>query len=378
MSPEPLPSPARRGRVSPRPQLALALLILLCVPFLLTGAGLASADSRQLSERACEDLYKKWHRDYAAEDDERQRNAYAAAAQFVPACRGHRMFSYVEKWKYRYEENVLGYSDPVPTPSPVTRGGPTPTPTPRPEPVLRTGRYYALVIGINNYKHLQALTTAVNDARVVAAELESRYGFERPKLLLDADSEAIIEAINDFEGVLEENDSLLIYYAGHGYDDKRANSTYWLPANAKRTTRAAWIQTDVITSNIRPLKSKHVLIVSDSCYSGRFLYRDTNPTVGLSTNRAMFLGRMYSDKSRSLMSSGGDQPVLDDGGGGHSVFANAFLHALRNIGETQFTAFELFVKVRERVVGNSRQVPLYGVLQDSGHDGGDFIFTRRN
>ena len=39
------------------------------------------------------------------------------------------------------------------------------------------GRYFALVIGNNEYKHFPVLKTAVNDARVIAGLLEHRYGF---------------------------------------------------------------------------------------------------------------------------------------------------------------------------------------------------------
>lgn len=47
------------------------------------------------------------------------------------------------------------------------------------------GRYHALVIGNNAYKHLPRLVTAVNDAEAVADILRTRYGFE-VTLLLEA------------------------------------------------------------------------------------------------------------------------------------------------------------------------------------------------
>jgi len=40
------------------------------------------------------------------------------------------------------------------------------------------------------------------------------------------------------------------------------------------------------------------------------------------------LARMTRKRSRTAMVSGGLEPVLDSGGGGHSVFAKAFLAAL--------------------------------------------------
>src|ERR1700741_4575570 len=49
---------------------------------------------------------------------------------------------------------------------------------------LTNGKYYALVIGINDYKPpLARLKTAVNDARSVGNLLQQRFGFEVTYLL---------------------------------------------------------------------------------------------------------------------------------------------------------------------------------------------------
>ena len=94
------------------------------------------------------------------------------------------------------------------------------------------GNYYALVIGNNNYKYLEKLETAQKDARNVAEILKLRYGFDT-NLLLDADRDAILDAINDFRGILKQDDQFLIYYAGHGSFDKIASKAYWLPVDAQ-------------------------------------------------------------------------------------------------------------------------------------------------
>ena len=79
-----------------------------------------------------------------------------------------------------------------------------------------------------------------------------------------------------------------------------------------------------------------------------------------------------------LMASGGNEPVADGGGSGHSIFADSFLKALREIDTSVFTADELFYQnIRSRVAGRSDQVPEYSEIRNSGHYGGDFIFMRR-
>ena len=57
------------------------------------------------------------------------------------------------------------------------------------------GRYYALVIGNNQYEHLPALKTAVNDASVVADLLRRDYGFE-VELLLNATRDQLVDQLN--------------------------------------------------------------------------------------------------------------------------------------------------------------------------------------
>ncbi len=83
---------------------------------------------------------------------------------------------------------------------------------------------------------------------------------------------------------------------------------------------------------------------------------------------------MATDRSRILIASGSLEPVSDEGGAGHSVFARALLTRLEDRREPAFTSSELFAPVQESVVGNSMQAPQRLVIQNSGHQGGDFVF----
>src|SRR5215471_7879323 len=93
---------------------------------------------------------------------------------------------------------------------------------------LEPGTYYALVIGNNNYKYLTKLQTAVNDAKEVAQTLHDIYGFS-VKVLYDATRDDILTALVEYRKALPVRSNLLIYYAGHGYEDRVAESAYWLP-----------------------------------------------------------------------------------------------------------------------------------------------------
>ena len=98
------------------------------------------------------------------------------------------------------------------------------------------GRFFALVIGNTGYAHFPKLNTADDDAKAVAALLKDAYGYE-VKVLLDGTRSQIIDAIEAMRGTLSPNDNLLIYYAGHGWLDTKAERGYWLPVDAKPTAR---------------------------------------------------------------------------------------------------------------------------------------------
>lgn len=241
-------------------------------------------------------------------------------------------------------------------------------------PPASPGAYYALVIGINDYHNLPKLDTPVSDAKAVKEVLESRYGFQ-VQLLADATRYQILSALSEYRAKLHENDSLLVYYAGHGQYDPQALKGYWLPVDAERDDDANWIIADQITSGVRALQARHVLVVSDSCFSG-MLTRSAGATMRpLAPSR--YLEKMQAGKSRNLMASGGNEPVADGGAPGHSVFANALLQGLGDMEEGSFTALDLFnTFVQRRVVGGSEQVPEYVPIPNSGDEEGDFVFFR--
>ena len=88
-------------------------------------------------------------------------------------------------------------------------------------PLQPDGTGWAVVIGINTYRHpeIPALSYAVNDARSVAAAL-ARLGYtsERIFLLLDAQAtrQGIENVLYDRLRAAGTNDRLFVFFAGHG------------------------------------------------------------------------------------------------------------------------------------------------------------------
>lgn len=326
----------------------------------------------QLKE--CASLYKTYK-------DNRTTNptlAYESAKEFLKRCPNSDPD--LKKWTDAYEKDAL---TPSAQQSEPAQGTAASLPTGRDQSLADSslanvivGRYYALVIGNNSYQFVPHLKTAVADARVIESTLREQFGFQT-KLLLNATRQEIFQAISYYRQNAVSSDNLLVYYAGHGHFDRDAEKAYWLPVDARREDAANWISADDITSNLKAVPARHVLIVSDSCYSGT-IYRGLGLAATETVERDRFIKKMMAGKSRTLMSSGGNEPVSDGGGDGHSVFGRVFLNGLAKIERASFTASELFrAFVQEQVAGNANQTPEYNPLRNSGHEDGDFVFIRK-
>jgi uncharacterized caspase-like protein len=231
------------------------------------------------------------------------------------------------------------------------------------------GDYYALVVGNDAYLNVTPLKTAGNDAQAVAALLTEAYGF-KVKLLLNATRTQMLDAFDEYRQTLRESDNLLIYYAGHGYLDSDSDRGYWIPVDADNHRRANWLSNSDVADTVRAVRANHVLVIADSCYSGTL-------TRGLSVMGTAVddYTRLAQKRARTALSSGGLEPVEDAGGGGHSVFAKAFLAALAaNKGVEDMS--DIFPGLRREVMLASPQTPRYGDIRQAGHDGGDFIFVK--
>ena len=244
---------------------------------------------------------------------------------------------------------------------------------------INFGNYHALVIGIDHYKWLPQLRNADNDAKGVAELLKDKYHFNVVSLM-DATRSDIISALDDIRMNLTAEDNLLIYYAGHGFLDNAADEGYWLPLDAKEDSTLNWISNGTITAAIKAMEAKHVIIVADSCYSGKLIRSIRSPfSRGVSVRKKRsYYETIAAKRSRTVMCSGGLEPVEDgDILSRHSVFASAFMDVLTN-NNGVMDGTQLFSKLRRPVVLNADQTPEYSDIRKAGHDGGDFLFVPHN
>lgn len=244
------------------------------------------------------------------------------------------------------------------------------------------GGYHALIIGNNDYQYLPKLDTPINDAKALARVLRDRYGFET-RLLLDASRYDLLKALNEYRKTLTEKDNLLVYYAGHGTLEKVTQRGYWLPVDAELENTANWVSNQDITDILRIMSAAHVMVIADSCYSGALTRSSVaRLEAGMTPEKkAEWIKMLLKARSRVALTSGGLNPVLDGGGGGHSVFAKALIQALEN-NRRIVESFRLYTEVSALVADaakdqNFHQVPEFSPIRHAGHEAGEFFFVPR-
>ena len=170
---------------------------------------------------------------------------------------------------------------------------------------------------------------------------------------------------------VKENDSLFLFYAGHGHlDTKLTKKGSWIPVDGGEDElyQENWISNDVIRSVLDNLKSKHVLLISDSCFSGDIL--DTKRGA-VDPNTNDYFKRAYQKVSRQILTSGASETVSDN-----SNFARALKTFLRYNNKPLVDPLMIFNDVRVEAAKNS--TPMFGFIPNSNHqEGGSYLFFKK-
>jgi len=233
-------------------------------------------------------------------------------------------------------------------------------------------KYYALIIGNNDYDKLEDLDNAVNDAQDLEKVLREKYGFETT-LLTDKKSDDTFDAIINFTKNRDKQDNILIFYAGHGQLVKKQKRGYWLPTDAGATQDSKWISNLNIKDLIGASDAKHILLIVDSCFSGS-LMRGSGENKSVEKLTATSIKRLQVKKTRLVITSGGNEEVADGiGDSKNSVFAEPLIKALKE-NNSVVRSIELFQTVQNYVINNANQTPEHSLIHGTGHNGGEFLF----
>ncbi|MCP4408105.1 MAG: caspase family protein [Gammaproteobacteria bacterium] len=251
--------------------------------------------------------------------------------------------------------------------------------------VIDRGRYWALLISNQQYTHgWNALETPHHDVDHLKQVLINNYRFDQTRVVVvkDATRQAMVEALDRMHDKVKGNDSLLIYFAGHGHQDKGyGGKGFWIPVNGlspyakDKPPRSTWLPNSQVHDILQASRAKHILLISDSCYSGTFKTRSGGGPSSYAANLDFFY-KLAAKNSRRAITSGDLEPVSDSGAEGHSIFAYHLIKALEQKGRA-LNAKALFENLRNPIVKDAKQTPQYFTIKEAGDKGGDFIFAPR-
>ena len=240
------------------------------------------------------------------------------------------------------------------------------------------GEYYALIIGIDSYDGAwQPLNNAVRDARTIKETLESKYKVDYFRTLYneEASRENIIKAFEWLMKAAKDNDNVLIYYSGHGEYVRNIDKGFWVPADASSSSVSNYISNADIQTYLSGINSKHTLLISDACFSGD-IFRGKTVSIPFEDSERYY-NTVHNRMSRSAITSGGIEPVMDGGRDGHSVFAYYLLKALQQNDKKFFDASQLYGAIKIPVINNSEQSPKFEPIKNTGDEGGQFNFIQK-
>ncbi len=253
------------------------------------------------------------------------------------------------------------------------------------------GNYYALLIAVQHYDYAPCtgnLKYPIQDIQRLREVLAEHYVFEPDKIytLINPTRRDIIRKLFELADKLNDTDNLLIFYAGHGHKDERNGKGYWIPrdacyinpANRKchpekavlgqkkpENTPETWLSHADVRDWVARIKTKHTLLITDSCYGGTFAVLRRGDTENLPPEE------QYKYPSKRFMSSGNTHESVDD----KSDFLEFLIDCLRQ-NSCHLSAHTVY----ESIIGKKlKTTPLYKDLADSGSNdkNGHFIFIRR-
>jgi uncharacterized caspase-like protein len=174
---------------------------------------------------------------------------------------------------------------------------------------------------------------------------------------------------------------VLVFFAGHGVTRRLPSGKslgYLVPVEAdQQSYQSQAISMTNFQDVSEAIPAKHILFVTDACYSGVAL---TRGGAGGQSGLA-YLREVTRRTVRQVLTAGGaDQEVADNGPGGHSIFTWALMQGLEGkadlSGDGFITASELAAYVGPTVSSLSQQTPAFGNLV--GSEGGEFVFELRH
>ena len=199
---------------------------------------------------------------------------------------------------------------------------------------------HAIVIGIEEYQQkLPKADFAAHDARIVGQYLTKALGYPEENVVVLLNDQATKTSIEKFvEGWLanraEKDDSVLIYFSGHGAPNPKTRHAYLVPYDGDPAfVEQTGYPLERLYDRLAALPAKEVVVVLDSCFSGAggrsVIAKGMRPIVTEVENPMLANGRAVV-----LAASTGQQVSSTYDTKGHGLLTYFFLKGLQGEGDT--------------------------------------------
>ncbi|TAH40567.1 MAG: caspase family protein [Bacteroidetes bacterium] len=239
---------------------------------------------------------------------------------------------------------------------------------------ISQAKYYALIIAEENYQMTQYnLKYPKRNADSLYSVLTTKYNFPKSNCVLLNNSPTRTEIFTELDKFvkLRKNDNLLIFFAGHGLYDKGSGRGYWLTSDYSGNLSNTISNLD-LSGYLKKIKSHHILVISDACYSGSIFNLKPDET----GSRAPTMNDIYARKSRQALTSGELEKVPDK-----STFFESLMSFLNSNESAYVQLPHLVLNLEKNLMdfhGTSiLHKQIYGRLSDCEDYGGEFIFMRQ-
>ena len=234
---------------------------------------------------------------------------------------------------------------------------------------------YALIIGIDKYENVQNLNYAVKDAESIQDILVNTFNFPEGNITLlkneEANKQAILKAFSDLAKTAENNDRVLIYFAGHGKTlelTEGGERGYLLPVDGNEDLYLSSIGMDELEKLSEMSRAKHMLYLVDACYGGLAAI-SSRGSRGLDvTSTPNYIEKITRNRGVQIITAGGkDEEVQEKAKWGASAFTFNLKRGLKDgnadlNSDGYITANELGLFLSEKVTidSDNQQTPQYG------------------
>lgn len=232
--------------------------------------------------------------------------------------------------------------------------------------------YHAVLIACSDYKgnKWKPLPSTIEEAKSYKKILIEKYGFETGNIVevYNKDRREILNILSSKLQSLTVNDNIIILFAGHGTYIKKEGADaigYWVPLDAD--TPIDYISNGNLSEIIYACKAKHLLMLSDACYSAAMRGADDNAIDRLTARNE------WQFKSRQILTSGGLEKVP-----GESVFIQMVIKALTMNEEQIFSVKTLYNQIFEGVKNQTNREPELNAFGRDGNEGGQFYFIKQH